>query len=141
VSSPASRSGVLLRVIPVALLVAGLVGMHQLGGGGHSMAAMTAAAGDVPQAMGRLVPPPRVPEAILAGAGRTGASLTSASDSASHSAPCLAVLLTALLLLPPALLGRHGTRVPVPLPVRMSSSQVARGPPRSLLAQLCVLRT
>lgn len=176
--SGSSRVALVLRRLVVLLVAVGLVGMHQLTGGGHlsSMTGMMASAspgpagaavarttsqfGQLPRAVG-----PRPALSHLQHVAADHAPLTPAADTPRSSPPaaalafthrtvgavdlmglmalCLAVL-SALLMLWQPLRGRlrarrhYVTRGPV---MRLLPSPPGRGPPRRLLAQICVLRT
>lgn len=140
------------RAVTLRLLVlAGLVAMHHLAGGGHMAATHALGLGHRqpagPMAMSTATSPAQVtlvgaatqPPAARPPTLRTAWSASSAGSSP-MSGLCLAVLLTALAVLFLAV-GRRAAR---PSTGGRGASPVAsalgRGPPRLLLARLCVLR-
>lgn len=161
-----------LHVALVLLVVAGLVGMHQLAGGAHRMpmpmpmtAVSTTGTATTPSvdatrptvaAVPPHLPTPHLPPARRAPAAHPMAHLANGWTSgpvvrvalgatahpAGHAALCLAVLLGLLGLASSRLSGTvsprdHAARTPL----HHGSAPLGRGPPRLLLAKLCVLRT
>ncbi len=132
-----------LAIALVGLLCAGILAMHHLAGGGHSatvaMAAPSAhsagpvmAADPAMSAMNAVDPAPVHAVAIvdqMMGGHTAGA--------------CLTVLLGGLLVLLYAVVSWQArrTRENQVMRVRTGGPRPGRGPPRDLLAQLCVLRT
>ena len=165
---PALRScpAVLLRAAAVLLVLLGVVAMHQLAGGAHRSPsgqhtsghlAGSLAGSSVPAAAGpaarlpspHAVPPPvagaatRADDGALPGAQVAGAVGAVGDGTGGHEgAPsCLAVLTSLLIVGLPVL-----TQLRLTPPDRLATRRVdtgppGRGPPRDLLAQLCVLRT
>ncbi len=129
-----------LRAAGLMILLLSVIGMHQLGGGGHREAAglpmtMTAAAGPLP------VHAEAAPAAAAAPARpvRPAVQLRAAGMSAIPA--CLAVLPSLLLLL-----AALAARQRAPLPRSSSSAHASRRPsgrvpPACSLEQLCVMRT
>ena len=135
----------------VFALLGGLFAMHVLASGTHSAhagaatsvtsaAAMSEAAMSAPgmsrQSAADHVRASSVPTAAAAVPGQHGAA------GAAMGALCVVVLLAVGLSL--AVPRQHGVvvaRPPVLTPTRQRSAAPCRGPPRDLLAQLCVLRT
>lgn len=145
-------------------MVIGLVAMHQMAGGAHRMAAAAApapgttvmtASDTAPMAsMGLVAPVPDqdrseavpLPTAgpVTGPASRAAALLLAPAHAVATgtAALCLAVLLGLLVV---ATLRSTGSRRPrvgaAPVAARPDSAPLGRGPPRLLLARLCVLRT
>lgn len=134
----------LLRLVQVALVCLGLVAMHQMGGGDHRMPQPVAGHGlGVGAAHAMAVDSTQPP--ALAGAVIVAGELmipASAGRSIGAGSVCLAVLLGLLLLaarrLTVAAREVPGTAVPG---ISHCSVPLGRGPPRLLLAKLCILRT
>ncbi len=139
----AGRSGI--RLVTVVLLCLGLVAMHQAGGGHHQVVGpTTAAAPGMPAATmrGDALAQVAGPVGHLRRAADQGLPVLTAAMAHPAAGGCLAVLLALLVL------GLRGTRLLLPpaspaglLPPRHGTGPLGRGPPRLLLAQLCVLRT
>lgn len=160
-----ARPGPLLdvaRAAGVLLLVLGVLAMHQLAGGGHMAGAMTGARGPSDHAAvtsahtGPAGPAAGMaghrPAAAMPGGARLASQPTSwqveavvrvSAVAAGYAAMpvCLAVLSLLLLLVVRRGL-RLSDRARAVLPqVARRTSPPGRGPPRALLAQICVLRT
>lgn len=145
--------GALLR----ALVVLGLVAMHQLGGGLHTAHAApvhTASAHGAPPPAGHHAQPelsatphppgpsaaPSAPHSAAAADRPGAASWSAASATDSAVLVCLAVLLAGLLLTL-SRTGRRATAARTCSPgAAPATAPLGRGPPRLLLARLCVLR-
>lgn len=160
-----SRGCPVLRLLGVLLVVLGIVAMHQLAGGTHtatmsagmspgthvsSMEVLTAGASPdrtIPDLIQRPSAGTGVPAAgssLRPAAGRPDGPvlLTAAAGAAGAMPLCLAVLTGLLLITLPALTGRAPGARHAALRVAVHRSRPAgRGPPRDLLAQICVLRT
>ena len=151
-------------VIALVLAVsAGIIGMHHLGGGGHhSMDSMSEHAADssvssdgpahtaadmtgMSDSIGTDVMAGRDAAAVLQAApGDAATSLRAASGVGIMLSACVTALLGGLLgLLVYLTLGWRARRHDDPAftLVRTDGPRPGRGPPRDLLAQLCVLRT
>lgn len=136
---------VLVRTLTLLAVLSGLFAMHVAAGGAHSAhAASPASASSSPSPDGSSVDP-HLDGAMSMGAhSLAGATARSADDGeiVKTAALCLAVLISTGLALA---LPRLSNLVAPPQPVRRPSWDrtvpPARGPPRDLLAQLCVLRT
>ena len=143
------RSG-FLRLVQVLLVVAGIVAMHQMGGGTHRMdmpalhpkalAAQTGMSSMEHDVDAAALPTRWALTAAAVSVGHTAVAPVGASGSA--PAVCVAVLLGLFALLArarPTACGRpSGTSASG---TAHSSAPLGRGPPRLLLARLCVLRT
>ncbi len=135
-------------VLRSLLVLLGVVAMHQLTGGTH-MATMTTAHAPAATAAHSTTPSPEDPEVVDAGmAAMPGlpvvdAQATGRSVTAHGAMPlCLAVLTgPAILALPAATSTAGSAPTATPAAARHDTSPPLRGPPRNLLAQLCVLRT
>lgn len=149
-----------VRRLGVLLVLAGVLAMHALGGGSHMAMASAAEAGGQPAVSATAGKPAAADADLMAGmaparvgampeAGTVPAPLAAAASAALAAAPgsgvqtaCLAVLLGLVLLAARAAVGvprlLHG---PAAHGAGHSSAPLGGGPPRQLLAQLCVLRT
>lgn len=137
-----------LRSLGVLLVLLGVVAMHQLTGGTH-MITMTTAHASAATATRSAAPSAGDREVVDAGmaampglpgidAQATGRSITP------HGAMtlCLAVLNRPAIGALPATTPTAGSApTATPAVARLDTSPPGRGPPRDLLAQLCVLRT
>ncbi len=157
-----------LRRLGVLLVLAGVLAMHAVGGGNHMAMAGAAEAGGQPAVSATAGEPAAagvnlMPDVnLMAGrapahggavphTGTVPAPLDAATAAASPAvAPgsgvqtaCLAVLLGLVLLAAPAALGGvpRLLHAPAANSAGHTSVPLGRGPPRQLLAQLCVLRT
>jgi hypothetical protein len=136
---------VLARALTLVALLSGLFAMHVVAGGAHSAhAASPASASSSPPHDGSTVVP-HLDRAMAMGEQTFAGALARAAEDGVNveaAALCLAVLISTGLALA---LPRLSHLVAPPQPVRRSSWDrtvpPARGPPRDLLAQLCVLRT
>ncbi len=137
-----------LRGLGVLLVLLGVVAMHQLTGGTH-LATMTTA-----RSRSHSRPQRRAQRGRPRGRGRRDGSDALACPSSTRSPPagrspgtaamplCLAVLTgLAILALPAATATARSTPTATPAVARHDTGPPGRGPPRDLLAQLCVLRT
>lgn len=132
------------RALLALLLLAGMVAMHQLAGGAHDAGRAGAAPMSVGPGQHDAMPlaldpgPASMPTALDLG---PAAALLSATGMPPMEA-CLAALLAALLLVLARGRGwRTVASTPVPFRHGLCTAPPGRGPPRDLLAQLCVLRT
>ena len=157
-----------LRLLGVLLVVLGIVAMHQMAGGTHTAtmqpgmpARMSGPAMTVPPAdasldpmhpdlsfratavVGRPADSDSAHPAVQRPSERVLLSMAAAAGGAGAMPLCLAVLAGLLLIGLPLLLARRtpGTRYGGPRVAAIRSHPPGRGPPRDLLAQLCVLRT
>lgn len=138
---------ILLGLWLVLLLVLGLVAMHNMGGGTSHVMATPSGPHAAAQAIGEqpaVTPLATTHVTLPTVTTHPVDTVASVLDHApSHAmAMCLAILLG--LLVPRVrqhLLGVTVAPVGVGLLVRARSLPLGRGPPRSLLARLCILRT
>lgn len=144
------RHNRLLTFLLSALVVLGIVAMHHLAGGGHLVAHAAPHAGAAapqtpahqPSTADRAVA--HAASAVTAMTAQMASLDNSGWEEASSSVPllqmCLAVLIAGLALLA-VLTGRSSPpQAGHQQPWRAVSSPFGRGPPRLLLARLCVLR-
>jgi hypothetical protein len=137
-----------LRSLGVLLVLLGVGAMHQLTGGTH-MATMTTAHAPATTAVRSATPNTGDREVVDAGmAAMPGLPAVDAQATGRSVTPhgamplCLAVLTgLAILALPTATSTARSTPTATPAAARHDPSPPGRGPPRGLLAQLCVLRT
>ncbi|MBC7373337.1 MAG: hypothetical protein H7323_05040 [Frankiales bacterium] len=140
-----ARMSATSRLLTLLALLAGLLAMHGLAGGGHASHAAAApvgfAAADLATDMSRSgdTAPAKVAESPVTGAvmapARHGAVMVA-------MALCLIVLLAVgVTLLAPALRSRTLRRPASPRLSPLRVRPAPRGPPPDLLSQLCVLRT
>lgn len=132
-----ARPRVTWRPVAVLALLLGVLAMHAVGGAGHEAEHASPRSGPAGHAMAGADP---------MGAGQAGpgstADVPATGSGAMVMALCLAVLVGGVLLL-----GRLPARAPLPVDphrppgARVSTARRGRGPPRLLLAELCVLRT
>jgi len=137
-----------LRSLGVLLVLLGVVAMHQVTGGTH-MATMTTTHTPAATAARSAMPSPEDLEVVDGGMAAMAAlpvvdaQATGRSVTAHGAMPlCLAVLTEpAILALPAATATAGSTPTATPAAARHDTRPPGRGPPRDLLAQLCVLRT
>lgn len=138
-----------MPVVMVALLIgavcAGVLAMHHLAGGGHAASHSSAAALAHGAPSGEGMPP----MTDAAGVDQSdwtdsGAQLASSDGLKVAAGACALALLSGLIVLVAngagSWLARRGNTGTV-LHIRTGGPRPGRGPPRDLLAQLCVLRT
>jgi len=148
-----------LRRLGVLVVLAGVLAMHALAGGSHLAMASAPNAGNRPAASTPAGDPAAagvhlmadsapahvvaVPAAVAGSAhGPLAAVASAAMPGSDVHAACLAVLLGLLLLAARAAFGvPRLLQAAVAHSAGFSSAPLGRGPPRQLLAQLCVLRT
>jgi len=140
----------MVRLAQVLLVCAGLVAMHQMGGAGHQMGGAGHQMGGAGHQMGgaghQMGQPPltrSLAYGITAAAHDMDALRATLPGAMTGSeATCVAVLLTVLVL---TTRRRAAAAAPRPTVVvagtRPGGPPLGRGPPRLLLARLCVLRT
>lgn len=134
-----------LRILTVVVLALGIIAMHQLGGGshaGHGAATATATDGAVAMPTGSM--PGAEMAAPAPGVSASSAVLTAARDHrlGAIGLACLGILPVLLALALPAIRsGIAASDRPRRGVLGGRTSPPGRGPPRTLLAQLCVLRT
>lgn len=141
------------HLVQVLLVCVGLVTMHQMGGSTHRMA-MPEASGQVqaaPVAHLAMAAPAEIVAGIpgvftdQVGVAQLGATQLGAAQlgaTGAGEATCVAVLLGLLALaVRAAVVLADPQRRPVRPRSAYSSVPLGRGPPRALLARICVLRT
>ena len=123
----------------VLLLVLGIVAMHDLGGGRSHHAGPPATAGEMTGSMADTAPSAPATD-VARGQTQVQSALP---EMPSHvMAMCLAILLGVVVVaVRRHLIGSTTTARVTLLAARRVSRPLGRGPPRDLLAQLCILRT
>ena len=137
VTRPGSRQDPILRLVQVLLLCVGLVAMHQMGHGAHSMV-MPAAGAPAVSSHGAMTD---APATLIELAATSGDRLATGPVSGAE-ATCVAVLLGLLVLAARTVTGLNAAVPAASLPGSGHGTvALGRGPPRLLLAKICVLRT
>lgn len=144
------RHGERLRVLPLLLpalaLLLGLLAMHAVGGGPHSLHGVDHPMGPAGGAMERLDPAMHVmtaPAGLVADAAGPGSRDVPGSPSGAMAAMCVVMLLSLVIALAYGVVGRAPRRADAPVVSRPVgwSGRPLRAPPPDLLTRLCVLRT
>ena len=134
---PGRRQDRILRLVQGLLLCVGLVAMHQMGHGAHSMVMPAAGAPAVSPHSAMADTPAGLIEMAAASGDRLATGPVSGAE-----ATCVAVLLGLLVLAARTVTGLDAAVPAASLPGSGHGTvALGRGPPRLLLAKICVLRT
>lgn len=144
------RLPVVMVVALIGAVCAGILAMHHLAGGGHAASHMSATAPAHSTPADRDMPAMRMLTATEPAAaeqsdpGASAPRLMTSEGPEAATAACILALLTGLVVLAAHSGGSWWARresSQTLLQVRTGGPRPGRGPPRDLLAQLCVLRT